>query len=106
MKLTTWRKVITEEMEEWGDSWKNIVATTLSDAELYDEFPDPEGIVGGKFALPDLPNYTWTQTRVYFLTAEDLVVVIPLLRLFPGIHVIASLKFIELPGYRSKGEIE
>lgn len=64
---TTWRKQIMEEMEAWDESWDNVEATTLSDAELDNEFPDPGGVVPGEFSLPEQPHYTWTAIRVYFL---------------------------------------
>jgi len=62
---TTWRKLITQEMQEHGDSWDAVEACTLSNKELDRRFDaDFGGTQGRAFTL-------WTKTRVYFPVQYD-----------------------------------
>ena len=65
MEMTTWRKEIAEAMEESYDSWDNVVACTLSDAELDAEFNPSYGSNEGE------PFTLWTKSRVYFPVVYD-----------------------------------
>ena len=65
VKTTTLRKEIKKEMKANRDSWKNLVATTLSDDDLDYPFPDPAANYMVQ-SLPEVPHYTWTETRCYF----------------------------------------
>ena len=62
---TTWRKLITNEMEEHHDAWENVVSCTLNDdlldVSFYANYGDPEGA----------PFTLWTVTRVYFPVVYD-----------------------------------
>ena len=58
--MATWRKLISEEMEMWGDTWSNVESCTLSDADLDAEFDENYGVQKGK------PFTVWTKYRVYF----------------------------------------
>jgi hypothetical protein len=62
---TTWREMIGEAMAENGESWKDIVHTTLTDEELDTEFDDGYGGSEG------CPFTLWTETAVYFPAVYD-----------------------------------
>lgn len=62
---TTWRKLITDEMEEHHDTWDNVVACTLNDALLDASFDAGYGAPKGD------PFTLWTVTRVYFPVVYD-----------------------------------
>ena len=64
-KVNTWRSLITDEMEKWGESWGDVIACTLSEDELNEEFDDGLGCTEGK------PFTLWTKRRVYFPRAYD-----------------------------------
>ena len=63
--LTTWRKLISEEMKERGDCWDNVVMTMpragFLDIEFDDGFGGHEGV----------PFTLWTKDRVYFPMEYD-----------------------------------
>ena len=62
---TTWREEISAEMEKRGETWADVLACTLSDAELDRRFDaDFGGINGTPFTL-------WTARRVYFPATYD-----------------------------------
>lgn len=63
--MTTWRNLITSEMEVHGLSFSDVIATTLSEEQLDSEFDagygSPEGCA---FTL-------WTPLRVFFPLCYD-----------------------------------
>lgn len=59
--MATWRKKIRQEMDRRGESWVDLEACTLTDAELEREFGNDEGE----------PFTAWTQNRVYFPAYYD-----------------------------------
>jgi len=62
---TTWRVEITETMKESGESWEDVVQTTLTDEEMDRVFDGGFGSVCGcAFTL-------WTKERVYFPMSYD-----------------------------------
>lgn len=65
MKITTWRKLISREMELRGDDWKNVVSCTMDDAGLDKEFDAGFGIEDGE------PFTLWTESAVYFPLTFD-----------------------------------
>lgn len=56
----TWRRAILIEMLGQGETWKDIVACTLSDKELDAPFDSGYGALNGE------PFTVWTAKRVYF----------------------------------------
>lgn len=62
---TTWRREITERMEQNGETWADLVACTLADADLDREFHDDFGACEGR------PFTLWTKRRVYFPVVYD-----------------------------------
>lgn len=65
MKDTTWRKCITVEMAERGDSFDNMVSVAPADVDLDKEFDPGYGSANGA------PFTLWTKTRVYFPVVYD-----------------------------------
>jgi len=63
--MTTWRELITLEMEEQGEIWADVVHCTLPDIGLDAEFDDGYGGEQGK------PFTMWTANRVYFPATYD-----------------------------------
>lgn len=62
--ITTWRRQITMEMKEYGDSWENVEA--WAGADSFDlEFDCGYGGKRGQ------PFTVWTKDRVYFPHAYD-----------------------------------
>ncbi len=68
----SWRELILDHMDrnQWGDngtgeSWSDVVACTLTDAELDEQFDNHLGCVEGK------PFTLWTAKRVYFPVKYD-----------------------------------
>jgi len=59
-ELTTWRQLIADELEYQGETWAEVVACTLSDAELDEPFDAGFGRLNGR------PFTLWTRRRVYF----------------------------------------
>ena len=63
--MTTWREEITRALEDEGESWSDVVATTLSEAALDKQFDSGYGTSrGARFTL-------WTARRVYFPAVYD-----------------------------------
>lgn len=65
MRLATWRNMISDEMVEHGDEWREVVACTLTENELDAKFDRGYGGSEGK------PFTLWTSTRVYFPVVYD-----------------------------------
>lgn len=63
--MATWRNMLTEAMEPYGDSIETIIASTLSDEDLDREFSDGYGGIEG------IPFTVWTAARVYFPACYD-----------------------------------
>ncbi len=63
--MTTWRKEIEEVMGPAGECWGDIVATTLTEEELGQQF-NPGYIGAG-----GVPFCVWTAKRVYFPAVYD-----------------------------------
>jgi hypothetical protein len=62
--MTTWRKLIEEEMERVGDSWNNLVSLVpegIEDVEFDSSFGEAFGT----------PFTLWTAERVYFPVEYD-----------------------------------
>lgn len=62
---STWRKLITIEMERWGENWSDVEAITLSAHELDIAFDNGYGHTEG------IPFTLWTVRRVYFPVVYD-----------------------------------
>lgn len=62
---TTWRRQISERLESNGEQWADVVACTLSAADLDRPFHDDYGACEGR------PFTLWTRTRVYFPVCYD-----------------------------------
>lgn len=60
-----WKKSIQIEMESNGDSFANVVSSTLSEEELNHNFDDGYGLEEGK------PFTLWTNDYVYFPVMYD-----------------------------------
>lgn len=65
MSQDTWRKLITEDMEEYGETWADLVSLTLTDSELDTIFDAQEYAMQGK------PFTAWSKRRVYFPVVYD-----------------------------------
>jgi hypothetical protein len=59
MKVT-WRKLLKNRMLSLGESWEDVVSTTLTDEQADKEFSDDYGGKEGD------PFTVWTRERVYF----------------------------------------
>ena len=63
--MATWRELIGYEMCDAGETWSDVVASTLDDVGLDRKFHDGYGSSeGGAFTL-------WTRRRVYFPVVYD-----------------------------------
>ena len=60
MKLTTWERLISECMVVYGETFRDVVASTMTHAEMQKEFDDGYGSSEGR------PFTLWTKNRVYF----------------------------------------
>jgi hypothetical protein len=58
--MATWKQLISDELEEQGETWDDIESITLSEDELAVEFDRGWGSADGK------PFTAWTARRVYF----------------------------------------
>jgi len=58
--MTTWKELLEAAMQERGETFDNIVANTLSDVDMNDEFDDGFGGING------CPFTVWTNNTVYF----------------------------------------
>lgn len=63
--MTTWRELIGEELANRGESWDDVVESTLTEREMDTEFDDGFGSAEG------VPFTLWTAARVYFPTEYD-----------------------------------
>lgn len=63
--MSTWKALITEELQLQGESWDDIVSITLTQDELNKEFDNSFGIAEGE------PFTAWTARRVYFPVCYD-----------------------------------
>ena len=63
--MATWRELILDEMKENSETWHDLIACTLSTAELDEEFDCGYGLSEGK------PFTLWTRKRVYFPVVYD-----------------------------------
>lgn len=64
-EYTTWRKEITLEMDERGESFADVEANTLTDDQLDAKFDHGYGVAKGS------PFTLWTKNRVYFPVVYD-----------------------------------
>ena len=65
MAKTCWKDLISEEMEEEKESWRDVVRCTLSKEDLLAEFDNDYMVSQGK------PFTLWTKERVYFPAVHD-----------------------------------
>lgn len=63
--MTTWRELITKEMQRRADDWTSVVACTLTEKELDKKFDNDFGAAEGE------PFTIWTLSRVYFPVTYD-----------------------------------
>lgn len=56
----TWRKMLIEEMKDYGESLSDIVSSTMTEAEMDEPFDSGYGFTEG------IPFTVWTERRVYF----------------------------------------
>lgn len=63
--MTTWRTEIGVHLDELGLDWSAVIATTLSDAELDEDFDDGYGGEEG------VPFTAWTESWVLFPAKYD-----------------------------------
>lgn len=61
----SWRELIEEALGETGETWADIVATTLSEQELDDRFYNSYSECGG------VPFFAWSKAYVYFSHEYD-----------------------------------
>lgn len=62
---TTWRKELSEALEQNSETWGDVEASTLSERQLDNQFdPGYGGAEGDAFTL-------WTKDRVYFPAVYD-----------------------------------
>lgn len=63
--MANWKHLIEARLEGHGESWKDVIANTLSQEEMLEEFDDGYGGTEGRsFTL-------WTAKRVYFPICYD-----------------------------------
>ena len=63
--MATWRKLIEDEMKDWGENWASVESITLTDAQA--DAPFDSGYGGAKGA----PFTVWTERSVYFPIQYD-----------------------------------
>lgn len=64
-ELVTWRKLMTEALEERGEVWSDILSYYPSDLDWDKPFDDDYGGTEG------VPFHAWTANRVYFCVCYD-----------------------------------
>ena len=78
--MTTWRKLITEEMTKHGDSFDNLAGLALGITEKWDYDTDEDIVTPGSLdtefdsgfgSAEGCPFTFWTYTRVYFPVVYD-----------------------------------
>lgn len=62
---TSWKDLISEEMERKNESWNDLHSTTLTSEEIYRKFDNGFGGAEG------VPFTLWTRNRVYFPVVYD-----------------------------------
>jgi len=63
--ITSWRKCLSEALQNSGETWGDVEANTMTDAEMDKEFNDGYGGVSGcSFTV-------WTKKNVYFPLSYD-----------------------------------
>ncbi len=62
--MATWKELIEEGFTE-GDTWEDVIYSTLSELAMNAEFDDGDGPVKG------FPFTLWTKNRVYFPLSYD-----------------------------------
>lgn len=65
--MATWQELISEEMQEHGETLSDTVSTTLTEADLEREFNSRMSFVGEGGCAFTL----WTNKRVYFPVRSD-----------------------------------
>ena len=63
--MNTWQELITDEMDRKGESWADVVRSTLTNRELAVKFNKGFGLSEGA------PFTLWTKNRVYFPVVYD-----------------------------------
>jgi hypothetical protein len=63
--MTTWRKLISVELESQGETWADVETMTLTQPELVVQFDSGYGGEEGE------PFTMWTKNRVYFPCCYD-----------------------------------
>lgn len=63
--MENWKQLITEQLQKNGETWGDIIATTLTEEELNSEFDSGYGWADGK------PFTAWTKNYVYFPAVYD-----------------------------------
>lgn len=63
--MESWRELILETMGDVGDSWDDIECTTLTEAELDEDFDRSFSVTEGR------PFTVWTAKYVYFPVCYD-----------------------------------
>ncbi len=64
--MTTWRELITEEMESYGETLDDIIGQAPLSTEWMDQPFDARN-----WRTEGLPFTVWTATRIYFPTSYD-----------------------------------
>jgi hypothetical protein len=63
--MATWKQLIEDEFKYSGDTWGDVVSSTLSEDELNEEFDNGWGLTQGKFFT------LWTTKYAYFPVMYD-----------------------------------
>jgi hypothetical protein len=63
--MATWREMIKEVMDDYGESWNSVEAIKPKTLDLDLEFDASYGTIEG------VPFYLWTKKRVYFAVTTD-----------------------------------
>jgi hypothetical protein len=63
--MATWKQLIEDEFQYTGDTWDDVVSSTLSEAEANEEFDNGWGLTRGK------PFTLWTTKYAYFPVMYD-----------------------------------
>ena len=65
MAITTWRALITDEMNRHGEDWDDVIDHAFAEGDMDTEFDDGYGGADGS------PFTLWTHHRVYFPVVYD-----------------------------------
>jgi len=63
--MTTWSRELIEALAGNGETWEDVIETTLTQEEMYSEFDDGFGLAEG------CPFTLWTNEYVYFPVQYD-----------------------------------